>query len=83
MGPVRLLIAGEPYSVEAEGDLVFLVHPRWSLLGAGPTLPEAYSDLLKRAADIVRILARWPADELDNEGQKMFRFAKNLLAHGA
>lgn len=69
-------IYGEPFHVEHEGDVFYLVHDQWSLIGSGSSLAAAYKDLLFEASEVAPIYMSTPESQLDAEGS---RFAKFLV----
>ena len=83
LGPIQIPIGQESYTVEVDEGLVFLTHPRWSLLGCGDDMKEAIHDLLQEAAKVVDALAGRPAHELSVRTHAMYRFAQDLLIRGA
>lgn len=83
LGPIQIPIGGEIYSVEVDEGLVFLTHPRWSLLGCGDDMEAAIHDLIQEAANVVGALAGRPAHELSVRAHEMYQFAQDLLIRGA
>ncbi len=69
-------IYGKPFHVEHEGDVFYLVHDQWSLIGSGSSLAAAYKDLLFEASEVAPIYMSTPESQLDAEGS---RFAKFLV----
>ena len=67
-------IYGEPFHVEHEGDVYYLVHDRWSLMGSGASLAAAYKDLLFEASEVAPIYMDTPESQLDKEGSRLARF---------
>lgn len=67
-------IRGEPFFVEHEGEIYYIVHDRWSLMGSGDTLAEAYKHLLQMAAVLAPVYGRTPPNRLDAEGTRLTRF---------
>ena len=84
---------GERFTVEVGrgegGDIVYLVHPQWSVMGSGRTVQEAERDL---RADIVylvhpqwvrevgQILAAKDPDRFTRGGREMRDFVMKFLA---
>ncbi|MGH9891564.1 MAG: hypothetical protein ACREA0_06195 [bacterium] len=67
-------IDGEPFHVEHEGDVYYLVHDQWSLLGSGPSLAAAYKNLLFEASEVAPVYIDTPASELTYEGSRLAKF---------
>ena len=74
--PARPMIRvhGEPFYVEHEGDEVYIVHDRWSLLGSGDSLAAAYKDLLFEASEVAPVYTATPPSKLDAEGARLAKF---------
>lgn len=70
-GTVR--IAGELFNIELDptSELVYLRHPRWSLLGAGATVAEAQEDMLQEATDLLSVLLGLPPGSLDEQARRL------------
>lgn len=66
----RLRLGGQSFLVEHAEDCVYLRHPRWSLLGVGPSLLDAEKDLRSEILELRRHL-----DESDKR-----TFSSDLLA---
>lgn len=45
-------VFGEEFEIEAAGGVIWLTHPRWSLVGSGRTLVAAQMDLLEEAREL-------------------------------
>jgi hypothetical protein len=73
------LILDQKFTLEDHGDEKFLVHPKWSLMGTGKNLAEAYTSLLAEAEDIRDIYLLSDDSELTAEAVKFKRFLAKLF----
>lgn len=78
-GEVTATIHGERFNVETEGGKVFIVHPKWSLVGQGRNYTEARQDLWREAALIADALRTTPLAEQSPELTKMLLYIHRLL----
>lgn len=67
----RAKLAGEVFIVETEAGVVYLRHPRWSLVGAGDSLVEAQVDLIEEASDLLVAMADMPVASLDADARRL------------
>lgn len=75
--PFRL--AGEMFCIEPDAGVVYIRHPRWSLLGAGETLLDAERDLLEEARELSPLLMRRHPTELDPETLRLRDFLLRIV----
>lgn len=71
-GAVR--IRGERFLLEEEDDTYFVRHPRWGLVGAGESLPEAMDDLLESAHVALQTYLNKQPSELTLDGYQYRSF---------
>jgi hypothetical protein len=71
-------IGGETFIVHATKTRVRILHPRWSLIGAGKTFAAAERDLVNNAGIVVRVYGRMPASTVDYEALRMYHFALRI-----
>jgi len=57
-------IDGEAFLIEHEHGLIWVSHPRWSLVGYGKTLFEAEKMMLDEAAEFATDLIQIPISDL-------------------
>lgn len=80
-------VMGERFAVELEqgetGDLVHLVHPRWSVMGSGRTVEEAELDLRAEARELGRIVSERNPEDFTRVGREMRDFAMKFLTASA
>lgn len=67
-------VSGEPFHVEHEADVYYLVHDKWSLMGSGRSLAAAYKDLLFEASEVAPIYTATPESKLNAEGARLAKF---------
>lgn len=81
VGTVQMvhLIAGIPFDVENEDDLVYLRHPTWSLVGQGDSLGEAVHDLYAEAREVAAVLAKMSPTEFGPDLLDMYRFLSEIV----
>lgn len=78
-GQMVHLIAGVPFDVENEDDLVYLRHPTWSLVGQGDSLGEAVHDLYVEAREVAAVLAKMSPTEFGPDLLDMYRFLSEIV----
>ena len=82
--PDGVTIMGERFVIEVEpgegGDIVYLVHPGWSVMGSGRTVEEAERDLRAEARELGQILAEKGPDRFTRGGREMRDFVMKFLA---
>jgi len=71
-------VFGEVFEVELSEGVVWLTHPRWSLVGAGPSLVAAQVDLFEEAQGLADVMLDMPPTSLSAEA---LAFRDYLLAH--
>ncbi len=75
---------GERFTVEVGrgegGDIVYLVHPQWSVMGSGRTVQEAERDLRAEVREVGQILAAKDPDRFTRGGREMRDFVMKFLA---
>ena len=69
-----IVIGGVTFLLENEDDIFYLRHPRWSLVGSGPSMSAAVKDLVNEAGDLRHTLARIPAKRLDADAAQLLQF---------
>lgn len=73
---------GELFRFEREGEYCYIVHPKWSLVGAGKSWNEAYTDLIDNIRDAYEFFAQSLKDSdisLSSDAIEFVRFLKNVL----
>ena len=76
----KVVVRGERFRVEFEEDVVHVVHPRWSLAGAGSTLAEAFVDLLVDARELAHVMADFDPATLDEDASALRNFVLAFFA---
>ena len=81
--PDHVTVKGERFTVEVEvgeeGNTVYLVHPRWSVLGSGRTIEEAERDLRTEAREVGELLADDDPARFTRGGREMREFVLRFL----
>lgn len=72
-------IAGEPFYLEKEDDLIYIRHERWSLIGCGESLVAAEQDLLQEARDLFPIYTSMPVSKMDHEAARLRDFLFSVI----
>lgn len=67
-------IFGEKFSVEEEEGWVYIVHPRWSLVGSGATLPDAIVALYAEAAELAEVMPTFDQETMSPEAKLLQEF---------
>jgi hypothetical protein len=67
-------IHGEPFHVERDEGVYYIVHDRWSLMGSGDSLAAAYKDLFYEATEVAPVYTATPLGKLDKEGARLAKF---------
>lgn len=73
---------GELFRFEREEEYCYIVHPKWSLVGAGKSWYEAYADLIDNIRDAYEFFAQSLKDSdisLSSDAIEFVRFLKNVL----
>ena len=77
-------VKGEHFRIKVEpgeeGDTVYLVHPRWSVLGSGRTLEEAERDLREEAREVGELLADEDPAGFSRGGRQMREFVLRFVS---
>jgi hypothetical protein len=74
----KLCIQGEPFFVEQDGDIFYIRHEHWSLLGSGASFFAAYADLFSEARELAPVLAALPLSSLDQEALRLSQFVSRI-----
>ena len=76
-------VMGELFTIQVEagqgGNVIHLVHPRWSVMGSGRTLEEAENDLRAEAREVGEILANRDPAGFTPSGREMRDFVLKFL----
>jgi hypothetical protein len=75
----RIKILGETFLLEPSEAGVAISHPRWSLLGEGPSVLAAEADLFQEAADLAPVFLHAPLASLDKEALLLREFIIKTL----
>lgn len=75
----RLRIRHELFDIGFDDDMVYVTHPRWSLLGSGPTLRDAEIDLVREAAELAEVMADMEPSLLDRDARQLRAFVLQFL----
>ena len=73
-----VIIHGELFSAALESGLVVLVHPQWSLVGAGETVEEAREDLLHNARELATEMRDDDPSSLSEQAKLMRDFVLSI-----
>ena len=73
-----LRIAGERFFIEIEEDVVYVRHPRWSLMGAGDSIVAAEKELRSEARELAEVMSGIPPHTLDPEAFQLYRFVLRI-----
>lgn len=74
-------IKGVLFNVEHVHGMVYLVHPKWSLVGAGKDIDSARENLIATAHCVQSIYCECPESELTKEGLKLREFIAKLTSN--
>ncbi len=75
----QIVILDQKFTLEDHETEKYLVHPKWSLMGTGKNLAEAYTSLLAEAEDIRDFYVSSDDSELTAEAIKLKRFLEKLF----
>ena len=73
-----LRIGGELFYIEIEGDVIYLRHPMWSLVGMGNTFYEAERNLRADARELAEVMAAMPLNTMDYDALDLFRYVLRI-----
>lgn len=71
---VEVTVLGESFVLTVEEGVAYLSHPRWSLLGSGPTFADAEADLYHEAAELAEVMAEVNPADLDEAALDLREF---------
>lgn len=74
--PSAVVVSGERFKVEQEDGFVYLVHPRWSLVGAGDTYVDAVRDLMAEGRALAEVMALDDPTLLTPEARSMWEYVR-------
>ena len=77
--PSSANFAGEQFRIEQEDGFVYIVHPRWSLVGAGESYVTAVQDLRSEAKALAEAMAGDDPATLTPEARSMREFVRKGL----
>jgi len=76
-------VLGERFAIKVEagerGNVIYLVHPKWSVMGSGRTLEEAEHDLRAEAREVGEMLADKDPAGFTRGGREMRDFVLKFL----
>lgn len=76
-------IEGQRFIVEPEGDVIYIRHPRWSLVGFGDSLAAAERNMRDEAAAVAKVWFDMSPASMDHEALKLRDFLVKLVGSGA
>ena len=72
-------IKTEKFYIEQENDIVYLVHPYWSMVGMGKTLYAAEINLINEAKELFNILIKEDNSRLSLDALAMKSYLFNII----
>ncbi len=72
-------IKGERFEIHLKNDLVYINHPKWSLVGMGGTLLDAEIDMLEEAKLIAEEYLEMEDSQLSYEAQKFKEYLIRII----
>ncbi|MDR8390639.1 hypothetical protein NC796_05790 [Aliifodinibius sp. S!AR15-10] len=70
---------GERFNLDRKNGLIYISHPKWSLVGMGETLLKAEIDMLKDARLIADEYISQSDSELSKEAQKLKQYLLKII----
>ena len=71
-------VNGEGFAVDKSDGQVFLVHPQWSLVGAGRTIAQARTNLLTEASELADEMRQLDQSSLSPQARRLREFVLRI-----
>lgn len=76
--PDTVDIFGEVFTIAQDGDDVYLIHPRWSLIGAGRSVADACDNVIVEAQELADAMRSGDPGTLSTGAQQLRDFVLRL-----